>query len=80
MDTKITKRLREEVDELNKYVIKNERNIKKLKEIYETAVDVNKHFTDRIKAMKKEIYDLEIGMHGIRDVNEGRLIDFEEFA
>ena len=55
--SKITKRLKEEVAELDEYVIRNERNIKKLKELYERAVDINKHFTDRIKAMKKEISD-----------------------
>ena len=50
--------------------IRNERNIKKLKELYERAVNINKHFTDRIKAMKKEIFDLERGMYAIREVRE----------
>ena len=31
--SKITKRLKEEVAELDEYVIRNERNIKKLKEL-----------------------------------------------
>ena len=66
--SKTTKRLKEEVAELDEYVIRNERNIKKLKELYERAVDINKHFTDRIKAMKKEISDLERGMHDIHEV------------
>ena len=52
--SKITKRLKEEVVELNEYVIRNERNIKKLKELYERAVNINKCFTDRIKTIKKE--------------------------
>ena len=67
---KTTKRLKEEVAELDEYVIRNERNIKKLKELYERAVDINKHFTDRIKAMKKEIFDLERGMYDIRELRE----------
>ena len=76
MASKITKRLREKVDELNEYVTRNERNIKRLKEEYEITVNINKHFTDRIKAMKKEIYDLER-----RDMTEAHpsLLD-EEFA
>ena len=32
--SKTTKRLKEEVAELDEYVIRNERNIKKLKELY----------------------------------------------
>ena len=68
--SKTTKRLKEEVVELDEYVIRNERNIKKLKELYERAVNINKHFTDRIKAMKKEIFDLERGMYAIREVRE----------
>ena len=60
--SKTTKRLKEEVAELDEYVIRNEKNIKKLKEEYERAVDINERFTDRIKAMKKEIFDLERGM------------------
>ena len=81
MASKITKRLREEVDELNEYVTRNERNIKRLKEEYERAVNINKHFTDRIKAMKKEIYDLNRGIWDIRDMPEAHpsLLD-EEFA
>ena len=63
-------RIREEVSELDQYVIRNERNIKKLKEEYERAVAINKNFTDRIKAMKKEMFDLERGMDGIREVYE----------
>ena len=74
--SKITKRLEEEVAELDEYVIRNERNIKRLKELYERAVDINKHFTDRIKAMKKEISDLERGMHDIQEVRgTGCIID-----
>ena len=68
--TKITKRLKEEVVELNEYVKNNERNIKKLKELYEKAVNINERFTDRIKTMKKEIFDLERGMYAIREVRE----------
>ena len=70
--SKTTERLKEEVAELDEYVLRNERNIKKLKELYERAVDINKHFTDRIKAMKKEIFDLERGMYAIREVHETR--------
>ena len=70
MYTKITKRLMEEVSELDKYLVKNEKNIKKLKEEYERAVNINKRFEDRIKAIKKEIFDLERGMHDIRVVHE----------
>ena len=70
MSSKLTKRLEEEVAELDEYVIRNERNIKRLKELYERAVDINKNFTDRIKAMKKEISDLEKGMFDICDVHE----------
>ena len=68
--SKITKRLKEEVVELNEYVIRNERNIKKLKELYERAVNINERFTDRIKTIKKEIFDLERGMCAIREVRE----------
>ena len=64
------RRIREEVTELDEYVIRNEKNIKKLKKEYERAVNINKRFTDRIKAMKKEIFDLERGMDGIREVHE----------
>ena len=80
--SKTTKRIREEVAELDEYVIRNENNIKKLKEEYERAVNINKHFTDCIKAMKKEIFDLERGMHGIREVHETHPSPFddEEFA
>ena len=76
MASKITKRLREKVDELNEYVTRNEGNIKRLKEEYEITVNINKHFTDRIKAMKKEIYHSER-----RDMTEAHpsLLD-EEFA
>ena len=66
------RRIRDEVTELDEYVIRNEKNIKKLKEEYERAVDINKRFTDRIKAMKKEIFDLERGMYAIREVRETR--------
>ena len=68
--SKITKRLKEEVAELDEYVIRNEKNIKKLKEEYERAVNINERFTDRIKAMKKEIFDLERGMYDIRELRE----------
>ena len=79
--SKTIKRLKEEVVELDEYVIRNERNIKKLKEEYERAVDINKHFTDRIKAMKKEIFDLERGMYDIREVHETHSpFDDEEVA
>ena len=70
MAEKIIKRINEEVAELDEYVIRNERNIEKLKEQYEKAVKINKRFTDRIKAMKKEVLDLERGMYGIRHVQE----------
>ena len=70
MSEKIIKRIHEEVAELDEYVIRNERNIKNLKEQYEKAVNINERFTDRIKAMKKEILDLKRGMYGIRDVYE----------
>ena len=80
--SKTTKRLKEEVAELDEYVIRNERNIKKLKELYERAADINKHFTDRIKAVKKEIFDLERGMYAIREVYETcpSWLNDEEFA
>ena len=80
--SKTTKRIYEEVAELDEYVIRNEKNIKKLKEEYERAVNINKHFTDRIKAMKREIFDLERGMHGIREVYETypSLFNDEKFA
>ena len=79
--SKTIKRIREEVTELDEYVIRNERNIKKLKEQYERAVDINKRFTDRIKAMKKEIFDLERGLYGIHDVHEtSSSLDDEEAA
>ena len=68
--SKTIRRIHEEVAELDKYDIRNEKNIKKLKELYERAVNINKHFTDRIKAMKKEIFDLERGMYAIREVRE----------
>ena len=35
------KRICEDVTELDKYVIRNEKNIKKLKEKYERAVNMN---------------------------------------
>ena len=74
--SKITKRLEEEVAELDEYVIRNEKNIN------ERAVNINKRFTDCIKAMKKEILDLERGMYGIHEVHETcpSLFDDEEFA
>ena len=82
MSEKIIRRILEEVTELEEYVIRNERNIKKLKEQYEKAVNINERFTDRIKAMKKEIFDLERGMYGIREVHETcpSWCDDEEFA
>ena len=70
MSEKIIKRIYEEVAELNEYVIRNERNIKKLKEQYEKAININERFTDRIKVMKKEILDLERGIYGICDVQD----------
>ena len=70
MSEKIIRRIHEEVAELDQYVIRNERNIKKLKEQYEKAVNINERFTDRMKAMKKEILDLERGMYGMRDAYE----------
>ena len=70
MAEKIIKRINEEVAGLDEYVKRNERNIKKLKEQYEKAVKINERFTDRIKAMKKEALDLEIGIYGIYDVQE----------
>ena len=70
MAEKIIKRINEEVAELDEYVIRNERNIEKLKEQYEKAIKINERFTDRIKAMKKEVLDLERGMYGIRDARE----------
>ena len=80
--SKASKRIYEEVAELDEYVIRNEKNIKKLKEEYERAVNINKQFTDRIKAMKREIFDLKRGMRGIREVHETppSLFDDEEFA
>ena len=70
MSEKIIRRIYEEVTELDQYVIRNEKNIKKLKEEYEKAVDINERFKDRIKAMKKEMFDLERGMCDIREVRE----------
>ena len=80
MACKITKRLREEVNELYEYVTRNERNIKRLKEEYERAVNINKRFTDRIKAMEKEIYDLKRGMYDIYNIPEAYPFDNEESA
>ena len=82
MSGKIIRRIREEVAELDEHVIRNERNIKKLKEQYEKAVNINERFPDRIKAMKKEIFDLERGMCDIQEVRETcpSLFDDEEFA
>ena len=64
------KRIREDVTELDKYVIRNEKNIEKLKKQYERAVNINERLIGRIKAMKKEIFDLERGQYGIREVYE----------
>ena len=76
------KRIREDVTELDQYVIRNEKNIKKLKEKYERAVTINERLIGRIKAMKKEIFDLERGQFGIREVHEEpyTLFDDEESA
>ena len=60
------KRIRKDITELDEYIKRNERNIKKLKEQYEKAVKINERFIDRIKAMEKEAFDLEVGMCGIR--------------
>ena len=62
------KRIRKDITELDEHVKRNERNIEKLKEQYEKAVKINERFTDRIKAMEKEVFDLEGGMCGIRHV------------
>ena len=81
MSEKIIRRIREEVTELDEYVIGNEKNIKKLKEEYQRAVNINERFKDRIKAMKKEIFDLERGMYGIHEVHKtSSSFDDEEFA
>ena len=64
------KRIRKDITELDKYVIKNKENIEKLKEQFEKAVKINERFIDRIKAMEKEVFDLERGMCGIRNVEE----------
>ena len=80
MSVKIIRRIYEEVAELEEYVIRNKKNIKKLKEEYEKAVDINERFTDRIKAMKKEVFDLERGMCDIREVRETSCHNDEEFA
>ena len=58
------KRIREDITELNKYVVKNEEIIKELKEQYERAVNINERLIGRIRAMKKEIVDLERGQYG----------------
>ena len=70
MVEKIIKRINEEVAELDEYVKRNQRNIEKLKEQYEKAVKINERFIDRIKAMEKEVLDLERGMCGIRHVQD----------
>ena len=62
MDERI-KRIREDVTELDQCVIRNEKNIKKFKKKYERAVNINERLIDRIKAMKREIFDLERGQY-----------------
>ena len=64
------KRIRKDITELDEYVKRNERNIEKLKEQYEKAVKINERFIDLIKAMEKEVLDLERGMCGIRHVQD----------
>ena len=68
--TERIKIIRKDITELNEYVERNKRNIAKLKEQYEKAVKINERFTDRIKAMRKEVFDLEGGMCGIRQVED----------
>ena len=68
--TERIKRICEDINELDEYVRRNERNIKKLKEQYEKAIKINERFMDRIKAMEKEELDLERGMCGIRHVED----------
>ena len=63
-------RIRKDINELDEYVRRNERNIKKLKEQYEKAVKINERFIGRIKAMEEEELDLERGMCGIRNVED----------
>ena len=64
------KRIHKDIIELNEYVERNKRNIAKLKEQYEKAVKINERFTDRIKAMRKEAFDLDGGMCGIHQVED----------
>ena len=69
MDERI-KRIHEDVTELDQHVIRNKKNIKKLKKKYERAVNINERLIDRIKAKKREIFDLERGQYDICEVNE----------
>ena len=62
------KTIRKDITELDQYARRNKENIEKLKEQYEKAVKINERFIDRIKAMEKEVFDLERGMCGIRHV------------
>ena len=62
------KRIHEDITELDKYVVKNKEIIKKLKEQYERAVNINERLMGRIRAMEKEIVDLERGQYGLQNV------------
>ena len=68
------KRIREDITELDKYVVKNKGIIKELKEQYERAVNINERLIGRIRAMEKEIVDLERGQYGLQNVH------FHEYA
>ena len=72
--TERIERIRKDVTELDKYVIRNKEIIKKLKEQYERAVNINKRLIGRIRAMKKEIIDLKRGQYGICEVYEDRSV------
>ena len=59
------KTIRKDITELDQYARRNKESIEKLKEQYEKAVNINECFIDRIRAMEKELFDLERGMCGI---------------
>ena len=67
-------RIRKDITELDEYVKKNKEDIKKLKEQYERAVNINERLIGRIRAMEKEIVDLERGQYGLQNVT------FHEYA
>ena len=62
------RRIRKDITELNEYVKENKEIIKELKEQYERAVNINECLIGRIRAMEKEIVDLERGQYGLQNL------------